>query len=493
MNPPAHESKPVVPEHELLRVIGQGSYGEVWLARTELGRHRAVKIVRRAHFLDDAPFRQEYEGLRHYEPISRSHPSQLPILQVGRRESEGCFYSVMELADDLSRGHSPGGFDEAIYRPKTLRSFLRARGRLTPAEVLELALALADSLGHLHSHDLRHRDLKPSNIIYSGGRPKLADVGLVTTAAEDLSVVGTAGFSPPEGSGSVAGDIYSLGKVLYEALTGRDREEFPRVPRDLAVAAGEQALFQGLNGILLRCADPEPARRYPDAGQLLGDLRALQAGQPIPSPFRWTRLTLALGLAGFVVGIVGVGWREIASPKTTPWTALGKRLPILAGPLTNVANGHQYFLLEASGQETARTTADRMGGYLAVIRNAQENEWVYRTFGSFGGQPRNLWIGLEDADASQNDLDPRRRALEFRWQNGEPVTYTDWSLSEPNNYNGIQEIFAHIWAPGFAGRSGHWNSAESVSQIENLGIHGVVELETGASVRGLIPPDGTTR
>lgn len=476
MSPRAEESKPAVPEHELLRVIGRGSFGEVWLARTELGRYRAVKIVRRDRFGDAAPFHQEYAGLRHYEPISRSHPSQLPILQVGRRESEGFFYSVMELADDLESGDPSGVLDEAAYRPKTLRSFLRVRGRLNPAEVLELALALADSLMHLHANDLRHRDLKPSNIIYSGGRPKLADIGLVTTATQDLSVVGTPGFAAPEGSGSVAGDIYSLGKVLYEALTGRDREEFPRVPREFGVAAGELALFQGINEILLRCADPEPVRRYPSAGLLLADLRTLQAGQPIRGSIRWTRLTQVWAFPVLLGCICWVGWREFRSVRTMPWASVQTSVPILVGPVTNLSNGHRYFLLEASIQEAARATAEAMGGYLAVIRNAQENEWIYQTFGRFGDRPRNLWIGLEDRDPSRNDVDPLRRATEFSWRNGEPVTYLNWSALEPNNYDGIAEVFTHVWAPGVAGRSGHWNSAESVPEIEGVGIHGVVEV-----------------
>ena len=77
-----------VPDHELLRRIGSGSYGEVWLARSVLGRLRAVKIIYRSRFQEARPFEREFEGIQRFEPISRSHPSQLAILHVGKNQDE---------------------------------------------------------------------------------------------------------------------------------------------------------------------------------------------------------------------------------------------------------------------------------------------------------------------------------------------------------------------------------------------------------------------
>src|SRR5437016_3755523 len=71
-----------IPDHQLLRCIGRGSYGEVWLARNVLGDYRAVKIVYREKFADDRPFEREFEGIRNFEPISRTHESQVDILHV---------------------------------------------------------------------------------------------------------------------------------------------------------------------------------------------------------------------------------------------------------------------------------------------------------------------------------------------------------------------------------------------------------------------------
>src|SRR5687767_1773882 len=93
---------PAIPDHELLRCIGRGSYGEVWLARNVMGAYRAVKIVYRDSFESDRPYEREFAGIKKFEPISRRHESQVDILHVGRNDQAGYFYYVMELADDVS-------------------------------------------------------------------------------------------------------------------------------------------------------------------------------------------------------------------------------------------------------------------------------------------------------------------------------------------------------------------------------------------------------
>src|SRR5215475_9174435 len=86
----------VIPEHELLRPIASGAYGQVWLARSSLGALRAVKIVHRANFDHDRPFEREFAGIKAFEPISRSHDGLVDLLQVGRDDAAGYFYYVME-------------------------------------------------------------------------------------------------------------------------------------------------------------------------------------------------------------------------------------------------------------------------------------------------------------------------------------------------------------------------------------------------------------
>src|SRR5437870_680317 len=120
-----------------------------------------------------------------------------------------------------------------LYIPHTLKLDLYRQGRLSADECIRIGLALTTALEHLHGHGLVHRDVKPSNIIFVGGVPKLADIGLVASMDATMSFVGTSGFLPPEGPGTPQADIYSLGKVLYEMSMGRDRQEFPKLPADL--------------------------------------------------------------------------------------------------------------------------------------------------------------------------------------------------------------------------------------------------------------------
>src|SRR6185369_11124024 len=107
----------MVPDHTLLRIIGKGNYGEVWLAKNKLGTLRAVKIVFRKTFRDKRPFEREFNGVRKFEPISRLHDGLVDILQVGGDEAGNYFYYVMELADDAVPGHQ---IDPDKYLPRTL-------------------------------------------------------------------------------------------------------------------------------------------------------------------------------------------------------------------------------------------------------------------------------------------------------------------------------------------------------------------------------------
>ena len=98
---------PSVPDHDLFQRIGAGAYGEVWLARNlATGALRAVKIVYRSTFADERPFNREFEGIKKFDVVSRSHPSQLALFHVGRNDAAEYFYYVMELADPAEPGSS---------------------------------------------------------------------------------------------------------------------------------------------------------------------------------------------------------------------------------------------------------------------------------------------------------------------------------------------------------------------------------------------------
>ena len=252
---------PSIPDHKLIRCIGKGSYGEVWLARSVVGTYRAVKIVRRKSFSDERPFEREFAGLKRFEPISRTHPGFISILHIGRNQRSRFFYCIMEIADDVRSGQA---IAPRSYAPRTLASELARRGRLPLGECIDLGSSLAAALKHLHRHGLVHRDIKPSNIIFVHGLPKLADIGLVTAISEATTSLGTIGYAPPEDCGHPTADLYSLGKVLYELSTGKGPERFPELPAELdELCAGAQ--FIRFNEIILRACETSVHKRFPSA------------------------------------------------------------------------------------------------------------------------------------------------------------------------------------------------------------------------------------
>lgn len=297
---------PPVPDHELVRCIGQGSYGQVWLARNTIGTPRAVKVVYRENFENDRPYEREFRGITRYEPVSRSNDGLVDILQIGRNEEKGYFYYVLELADDASsetNGNSANrNWDNYVRR--TLSLEIRRHGRLPVDECLRLGMTLSLALGFLHKQNLIHRDVKPSNIIFVSGVPKLADIGLVTDVAEAVSMVGTEGFIPPEGPTSPLADIYGLGKVLYEISMGKDRHEFPEPYTDVANTPECDALLE-LNAVILKACASDPRQRYQSAEELNADLALLSTGHSVKKR-RLQEKRLKLAIRASVIAALGV-------------------------------------------------------------------------------------------------------------------------------------------------------------------------------------------
>jgi len=313
---------PRVPDLDLVRQIGKGSHGNVWLARTVTGVWRAVKVVRRNLFRDEGPYAREFAGVQRFEPLSREDEGFVDVLHTGRNDAEGYFYYVMELADDTG----PNGFDPATYKPRTLARVLSVIPRLPVDECVRVGIRLASALARLHREGLIHRDVKPSNIIFIGGQPKLADIGLVVEESKARSYVGTEGYIPPEGPNSKQADLFSLGMVLYEAVMGRHRKDFPSLPDAMDGGADAVALRE-LNAVILKACASHPNRRYASAEALGEDLSLIASGGSVRRRRRWRewrrRGVGFLALAALLAAMATAwNWRR------TAWLESGRRAQV---------------------------------------------------------------------------------------------------------------------------------------------------------------------
>ena len=204
-------------EYQLLGSIGNGAFGEVFLAKTPDGQRKAVKVFLPQE-ADRRAFDLEFDGMEFAQHAGR-HPNIIPIEKVGR--TEYCIYYTMPLADALR---------EEPYVPHTLYNRMM-KNDLAEAELLELAASVLEALAFLHTKGLVHRDVKPDNILKVNGVWRLGDPGLVTFR-RPARFAGTPGFYPEKKHfrADAGSDLYALGKTLYCAATGMKPESYPLVP-----------------------------------------------------------------------------------------------------------------------------------------------------------------------------------------------------------------------------------------------------------------------
>lgn len=294
--------QPVVPDHTILREIGSGAYGEVWLARSVTGAYRAVKVVWAEDFPSHELFFREFEGILNYEPVARGLAGMVHILHVGRHGGEfPHYFYVMELADDAYTGVH---IDPQGYRPRTLQSDRALYGNrpMPPDYVLEAGCQLARALESLHAQELTHRDVKPANVVFMNGRLKLADPGLVA-GAEQRAFVGTEGYVPPEGPGTPRADVYALAKMLYEMATGFDRMRFPELPDNLPDGTDHRRWLK-LNQLICRAAEPVVSRHSIVTAQSFAEqLEALRDDVPQRRAQKKTQRSRRVHLAAAAGGI----------------------------------------------------------------------------------------------------------------------------------------------------------------------------------------------
>lgn len=288
--------------YELLGRVGEGGMGVVYRAlQRAAGRVVALKLIRPG-LLDGLPDSARDELVARFTEESRAaagleHDHIVTVYDVG--VADGRHYYAMQfidgptLADLVAKGPLPNGEAAALLEP------------------------VARAVHYAHTHGILHRDLKPRNVLIAGGRPLVADFGLAKRLTGDdprtppFAFLGTAGYAAPEqtlGTGLVgpAADIYSLGVMLYEVLTGRPPFQSPDLAEVLRRVAGEvpvpprrlnPSVDRDLETVCLKCLEKDPGLRYATADALADDLRRYRAGEPVrarrPRPWelaaRWVR------------------------------------------------------------------------------------------------------------------------------------------------------------------------------------------------------------
>src|SRR5436853_2011577 len=265
--------------YRILRKLGTGGMANVYLAEDEvLGRRVAIKILNDRHAGDDQfveRFRREAKNA-----AGLSHPNIVSIYDRG--EAEGTYY----IATEYAAGRS-------------LKELIVSRGPAPVNVAVEYARQILSALRFAHRHGIVHRDIKPHNVLVDGeGRVKVTDFGIARAGASQMteagSIVGTAQYLSPEqarGSGvDQRSDLYSLGVVLYELLTGtvpfsgdtpveiamKHLSQTPEPP-----SAKRADVPRDLDLIVLRALAKDPAERYQSAEEMDADLARVQRGAAV--------------------------------------------------------------------------------------------------------------------------------------------------------------------------------------------------------------------
>lgn len=256
--------------YEILEKIGTGGMAEVFKGKDhKLNRYVAVKVLKE-EFRDNDGFVKKFKE-EAQAAAGLAHPNIVNVYDVG--DENGIYYIVMELVEGI-----------------TLKNYIERKGRLTIKEATSIAIQVSAGLEVAHNNHIVHRDIKPQNIIISReGKVKVTDFGIAkatTSQTTTSSAMGSVHYASPEqargGYVDHRSDIYSLGIVMYEMVTGR-------VPFDgeTAVTVAVKHLQEqmvppskycpeipySLEQIIKKCTEKSPDRRYQDIGDLMADLK----------------------------------------------------------------------------------------------------------------------------------------------------------------------------------------------------------------------------
>jgi len=352
----------------ILRSLGTGGMGAVFAARqTQPRRIVALKMIRTASRVGRqqlARFRSETEIIAQLQ-----HPNIVPVYEVG--EHDGRPYYTMEFLEG-------GSLTQKL-----------AAAPLSPRAAAELALVLTRAVHFAHERSIVHRDLKPANVLLAAdSTPKIADFGLakqfgrepdepgLAYRTESGAILGTPGYMAPEqvhGSKAVgpAADVYALGAILYECLTGRppfraatvwETLEQIRSQEPAPVSRLQPKTPQDLQTICQKCLHKEPGRRYDSAAALADDLGRFLRGEPIRARpvslrerlWKWVRRRPALA---FLLAVTGLSLAALVASSLVYNSQLRAAVERAESHEAEARRQHEQ---AANSYRAARDTLDRM-------------------------------------------------------------------------------------------------------------------------------------
>jgi WD40 repeat protein/tRNA A-37 threonylcarbamoyl transferase component Bud32 len=462
---PTAEAAEAAPGYEVLSELGRGGMGVVYRARdTRLNREVALKMILNADpgRATVARFWAEAEIM-----AAVKHPNVVAVYELG--ESAGRPFMAMELLG--------GGSLDRRLKDDTL----------TPREAAALMQGVAAGVGAAHDQGVVHRDLKPGNVLLDAdGTPKVTDFGLAKRRSHEMTqtnvVMGTPAYMAPEqavGQAKFVGppaDVWALGVILYECVSGRRPFAGDTVPALLAqigsaeptpLRALSRRVSRDLDTIVARCLSKEPEHRYPTAGELAADLGRFLRGEPIAARpvgaaervARWVRRkptaaaawgfsALAVALAAVVFVVFGF-WR--AAEKANTELAGEKKQTEAA---RDTAEGLRLRADEARREaekqrgiaQQAQRDTERERAKLAVFEYGRTTQVAYQQW-----QEGNTWAVRQLLDGTKPEL----RGWEWHYLNriadGSLLTLREEPeiFKSPGRAGGVdgKSIRSAVWSP----------------------------------------------
>ncbi len=311
--------------YQIIRFIGRGGFGEVWLCRSgATGTYHALKFISGS---DTALIEKEHHSLGLYRSAAAKLRSpHLVRIEHINRHATGLYY-VMPLAD----GIAPGDQANPDWQPLSLAAVIDAKANastwFSSQEIIGMIHPLLDALQSLSDAGLVHRDVKPENILFFSGSPCLGDISLLGEDAAEITRRGTPGYATPSWYQSGLPDMYGAAATLYTLLTGNAPDKMGRAaflwpPQgETSLSEPERAEWRRLHAVIRRASEEKVGERFVDframAAALDGSVTPIRPTLPISPSKRKSKLPQVMA-ALLIVAVAGIILANKGGSKRTP-------------------------------------------------------------------------------------------------------------------------------------------------------------------------------